>query len=82
MWCAALSLEFSFTDGSSWDGPYKLTMEVHDKLKGMPMTYFNEVHFTFLARAWSRDYTSIIWAAKEYLLDVQDLCSFVLEAGL
>lgn len=41
---AALTLEFSFTDGQNWDGPYKLTMEVPSKLKGLPQSYFNEVN--------------------------------------
>jgi hypothetical protein len=36
-------LEFSFTDGVNWDGPYKLMMEVPEKLKGLPQSYFNEV---------------------------------------
>lgn len=39
----ATSLEFSFTDGSNWDGPYNLIMDLPDKLKGLPQSYFNEV---------------------------------------
>jgi hypothetical protein len=38
----ALTLEFSFTDGKNWDGPYKLVMEVPQKLKGLPQSYFDE----------------------------------------
>jgi hypothetical protein len=38
----ATSLEFSFTDGVNWDGPYKLMMELPQKLKGLPQSYFNE----------------------------------------
>jgi hypothetical protein len=40
---AATSLEFSFTDGVNWDGPYKLFMEIPEKLKGLPQSYFNAV---------------------------------------
>ena len=43
MWCAALTLEFSFTDGKNWDGPYKLIMEIPEKLKGLPRSFFDEV---------------------------------------
>jgi len=38
----ATSLEFSFSDGVNWDGPYKLMMELPEKLKGLPQSYFNE----------------------------------------
>uniref|UniRef100_A0A7I4EJ90 PIFI-like Ig-like domain-containing protein n=1 Tax=Physcomitrium patens TaxID=3218 RepID=A0A7I4EJ90_PHYPA len=38
----ALTLEFSFTDGKDWDGPYKLVMDVPQKLKGLPQSYFDE----------------------------------------
>jgi hypothetical protein len=37
-----LTLEFSFTDGQNWDGPYKLAMELPEKLKGLPQSYFDE----------------------------------------
>lgn len=40
---SALTLEFSFTDGKDWDGPYKLVMDVPQKLKGLPQSYFDEV---------------------------------------
>ena len=43
-WRAALTLEFSFTDGQNWDGPYKLAMELPEKLKGLPQSYFDEVN--------------------------------------
>lgn len=38
----ATSLEFSFTDGVNWDGPYKLMMELPQKLQGLPQSYYNE----------------------------------------
>eukprot|EP00249_Psilotum_nudum_P027393 c35001_g1_i1 orf=312-1181(-) len=38
----ALTLEFSFTDGKNWDGPYKLKLEVPAKWRNMPVKFFNE----------------------------------------
>jgi hypothetical protein len=38
----AVSLEFSFTDGSNWDGPYKLKFEIPGKWWNMPISFFNE----------------------------------------
>lgn len=38
----AMTLEFSFTDGTNWDGPYKITMEIPPKLKGLPQRFFDE----------------------------------------
>lgn len=38
----ATSLEFSFMDGVNWNGPYKLIMELPNRLKGLPQSYFNE----------------------------------------
>jgi hypothetical protein len=39
-----MTLEFSFTDGTNWDGPYKITMEIPPKLKGLPQRFFDEVY--------------------------------------
>lgn len=38
----ALTLEFSFTDGKEWDGPYKLKFEIPKKWKNKPSVFFNE----------------------------------------
>lgn len=34
-----MTLEFSFTDGMNWDGPYKIIMEVSQMLKGLPQCF-------------------------------------------
>lgn len=38
----ALTLIFSFTDGTNWDGPYKLRFEVPAKWRNKPISFFNE----------------------------------------
>ncbi|KAJ7526727.1 hypothetical protein O6H91_16G020500 [Diphasiastrum complanatum] len=38
----ALTLEFSFTDGKEWNGPYKIEFKVYSKFKNMPATFFTE----------------------------------------
>ncbi|KAH9328061.1 hypothetical protein KI387_000169, partial [Taxus chinensis] len=38
----ALTLVFSFTDGTNWDGPYKLQFEVPAKWRNKPISFFNE----------------------------------------
>eukprot|EP00250_Pteridium_aquilinum_P022588 c25428_g1_i1 orf=159-1001(+) len=38
----ALTLEFSFTDGKDWDGPYKLKFQIPRKLRDKPMEFYNE----------------------------------------
>ncbi|KAI5080731.1 hypothetical protein GOP47_0003914 [Adiantum capillus-veneris] len=38
----ALTLEFSFTDGKVWDGPYKLKFEIPKRLKNQPLEFFNK----------------------------------------
>ncbi|GBG59352.1 hypothetical protein CBR_g38381 [Chara braunii] len=37
----ALSLEFSFTDGKEWDGPYKIQMVVPQQWRNKPAAFFN-----------------------------------------
>lgn len=38
----AVSLEFSFTNGVDWVGPYFITMEVPRPIQGQPMSFYNE----------------------------------------
>ncbi|MCO5553609.1 hypothetical protein L7F22_007134 [Adiantum nelumboides] len=38
----ALTLEFSFTDGKTWDGPYKLKFQVPKNLKNQPLDFFSK----------------------------------------
>ncbi|XP_024517536.1 uncharacterized protein LOC9652003 [Selaginella moellendorffii] len=38
----ALSLEFSFTNGKDWDGPYKLNVAVPPKFRNKPSSFFSE----------------------------------------
>ncbi|MCO5614214.1 hypothetical protein L7F22_068494 [Adiantum nelumboides] len=45
----ALTLEFSFTDGKTWDGPYKLKFQVPRNLKNQPLDFFNK-HATGLSQ--------------------------------
>ncbi|EFJ11008.1 hypothetical protein SELMODRAFT_127024 [Selaginella moellendorffii] len=37
-----LSLEFSFTNGKDWDGPYKLNVAVPPKFRNKPSSFFSE----------------------------------------
>eukprot|EP00244_Chara_vulgaris_P010792 TRINITY_DN506_c0_g1_i3.p1 TRINITY_DN506_c0_g1~~TRINITY_DN506_c0_g1_i3.p1 ORF type:complete len:323 (+),score=24.57 TRINITY_DN506_c0_g1_i3:586-1554(+) len=37
----ALTLEFSFTDGKEWDGPYKIKMVVPQEWRNKPAAFFN-----------------------------------------
>jgi len=71
----ATSLEFSFTDGVNWDGPYKLFMEIPEKLKGLPQSYFNAELAKELAHEGACD--SAIYPEAVF---VQDRCAF--PAGL
>jgi len=43
LFCAALNLIFSFTNGVEWDGPYRLQFEVPKPLKNKPIEFFNRV---------------------------------------
>ncbi|KAG6549043.1 hypothetical protein Mapa_009486 [Marchantia paleacea] len=67
----ALSLEFSFTDGAKWDGPYKLNFVIPAKWKNEPVSFFNEG----LARALAHEGAceSAIYPEPTF---VQDRCSF------
>ncbi|XP_017255403.1 protein POST-ILLUMINATION CHLOROPHYLL FLUORESCENCE INCREASE, chloroplastic [Daucus carota subsp. sativus] len=38
----AMNLIFSFTNGTEWDGPYRLKFEVPKKWKNKPVDFFNE----------------------------------------
>eukprot|EP00897_Mesotaenium_endlicherianum_P010688 jgi/Mesen1/9648/ME000671S09027 len=38
----AMNIQFSFTDGSQWDGPFVLDLEVPAKWRNMPVSFFNE----------------------------------------
>lgn len=67
----ALTLEFSFTDGTNWDGPYKLTMEIPEKLKGLPQSYFDEGLAKQLAHEGACE--SAIYPEAVF---VQDRCAF------
>ncbi|XP_024361524.1 protein POST-ILLUMINATION CHLOROPHYLL FLUORESCENCE INCREASE, chloroplastic [Physcomitrium patens] len=67
----ATSLEFSFTDGSNWDGPYNLIMDLPDKLKGLPQSYFNERLGKDLAKEGACD--SAIYPEVVF---TQDRCAF------
>lgn len=40
---AAVSLIFSFTNGSEWDGPYAINFKIPKAWKYQPMSFFNEV---------------------------------------
>lgn len=64
------SLEFSFTDGVNWDGPYKLIMELPDKLKGLPQSYLNDYLGKELAAAGACE--SAIYPEAVF---IQDRCS-------
>lgn len=50
--CAAKTLEFSFTDGSAWHGPYILEFEVPAKFRNQPMSFFNEVCGRYNSSPW------------------------------
>lgn len=38
----ALTLEFSFTDGKQWDGPYKLKFVIPEKWRNKPTSFFSK----------------------------------------
>jgi hypothetical protein len=42
---AAISLVFSFTNGTDWDGPYTLNFKVPKPWQDKPLSFFNEVCF-------------------------------------
>lgn len=44
LFCAALNLIFSFTNGVEWDGPYRLQFQVPKALQNRPIEFFNEVN--------------------------------------
>ncbi|CAM6116649.1 unnamed protein product [Calypogeia fissa] len=67
----ALTLEFSFTDGTSWDGPYKIEFVVPDKWKKMPIIFFNEGLAETLSAAGACE--SAIYPEQTF---IQDRCSF------
>jgi hypothetical protein len=41
---AAISLVFSFTNGTDWDGPYTLNFKVPKPWQNKPLSFFNEVN--------------------------------------
>ncbi|KAL3694246.1 hypothetical protein R1sor_007897 [Riccia sorocarpa] len=67
----ALTLEFSFTDGLEWDGPYKLKFEVPDKWKNQPISFFNEGLADILTKEGACE--SAIYPEPTF---IQDRCSF------
>ena len=44
LFCAALNMIFSFTNGVDWDGPYRLQFQVPKVLQNKPIEFFNEVN--------------------------------------
>eukprot|EP00897_Mesotaenium_endlicherianum_P008876 jgi/Mesen1/8016/ME000426S07175 len=38
----AMNIQFSFTDGDQWAGPYTLDLEIPAKWRNMPASFFNE----------------------------------------
>lgn len=38
-----MNLIFSFTNGTEWDGPYRLKFEVPKNWRNKPVDFFNEV---------------------------------------
>jgi len=44
LFCAALNLIFSFTNGVDWDGPYRLQFQVPKALQNKPIDFFNKVN--------------------------------------
>lgn len=38
----ALTLEFSFTDGKEWDGPYKMKFQIPKRMRNKPLEFYNE----------------------------------------
>lgn len=67
----AMTLEFSFTDGTNWDGPYKIIMEVPQKLKGLPQRFIDEGLAKELAHEGACE--SAIYPEAVF---VQDRCAF------
>lgn len=67
----ALTLEFSFTDGKEWDGPYKMKFEVPQKWRNKPADFFNEG----LAKELSRE-GACEDAIYPDAASVQDRCVF------
>ncbi|CAM6107817.1 unnamed protein product [Calypogeia fissa] len=67
----ATSLEFSFTDGGNWDGPYKIEFVVPEKWKNMPVEFFNEGLGKTLSAVGACE--SAIYPEPNF---VQDRCSF------
>ena len=44
LFCVALNLIFSFTNGVDWDGPYRLQFQVPKAFQNKPIEFFNAVN--------------------------------------
>jgi len=73
LFCAALNLIFSFTNGVDWDGPYRLQFEVPKALKNKPIEFFNRVmdttiycFYIFTNIPMTHSYPSFSYTKKSY----------------